>query len=277
MIKKSDLEQLLPLVKKAAFESCNCLYKDSGDEIDLEIETKGPHNYITRIDLLISDYLILTLPKLLEGSVVISEESKAPDLSAPYHWIIDPIDGTNNLIYGLPFYSVSIGLVYENQPILGVVYIPPTGELFSAASGCGSFVENALIPGRPAKAIRVNKETNLDRIIIMCETDPYYDREKNPSMDLIKAVYKNCIDCRITGSAAVDMSYLAAGRAHVHFCRHLNPWDYTGGAAILIEAGGIVSQWDGSPVSFETGKHSHLASNNALIHKAMLEIVKNYI
>ena len=277
MIQKSNLEQLLPLVKKAAFDACSCLYKESGEEADLNVETKGPHDYITRIDLLVSEYLIAALPKLLEDSVVISEESKAPDLSVPYRWIIDPIDGTNNLVYGLPFYAVSIGLVCENQPVLGVVYIPPTGELFSAAAGCGAFGENALIPGRSAKPVKVNGETNLDRIIIMCETDPYFDRENNPSMDLIKAVYKNCIDCRITGSAAVDMSYIAAGRAHVHFCRHLNPWDYAGGTAILIEAGGTASQWDGSPITFEFGKHTNLASNNKTVHQAMLEIVKNFI
>jgi len=128
----------------------------------------------------------------------------------------------------------------------------------------------------PTKPIRVNEETNLDKVIIMCETDPYYDRNKNPSMDLIKRVYQNCIDCRITGSAAVDMSYIAAGRAHVHFCRNLNPWDFAGGAAILTEAGGIVSQWDGSPLSFE-GKHTNLASNNKVIHEAMLEIVKEFM
>lgn len=274
MIKKSNLEQLLLLVKKAAFDACSCLYKE---ETDLKVEAKGPHDYLTYIDLFVSEYLVTALPKLLEESVVISEESKAQNVSAPYRWIIDPIDGTNNLVYGLPFYAVSIGLVCENQPVLGVVYHPPSGELFSAAAGCGAFVENALISGRPAKAIKVNEETDLDKTIIMCETDPYFDRKKNPSMDLIKAVYKNCIDCRITGSAAVDMSYIAAGRAHVHFCRHLNPWDYAGGAAILVEAGGEVSQWDGSPISFEIAKHTNLASNNKTVHQAMLEIVKDFI
>ena len=289
MLKKNELEGILPKVKAAAFDACSCLYRE---DTDLKIETKGPHDYLTYVDLFVSEYLMSHLPKLLPGSIVTSEESKEPaqayaeNGSAPYRWIIDPIDGTNNLVYGLPFYSVSIGLVCKDAPaklppqeaaILGVVYHPPSGELFSAAQGAGAYVENMLIPGKPPKAIGVSSETDLDRAIIMCETDPYFDREKNPSMDLIKAVYKNCIDCRITGSAALDMSYLAAGRAHVHFCRHLSPWDYAGGAAILTEAGGIASQWDGSPISFETGKHTNLASNNRVIHEAMLEIVQNFI
>jgi myo-inositol-1(or 4)-monophosphatase len=77
-------------------------------------------------------------------------------------------------------------------------------------------------------------------------------------------------------TAAVDMSFIAAGRAHVHFCRNLSPWDYAGGAAILVEAGGFVSQWDGSPISYE-GKHTNLASSSKAIHEIMLEIVRNFI
>jgi len=276
MAGKIDLDGLLPGVKRAAFDSCGCLNREICGEPDLQVEAKGPHDYLTRIDLLVSDYLVSALPELLKESKVISEESKERSLSAPYNWIVDPIDGTNNLIYGLPFYALSIGLVCENKMLLGVVYHPASGELFSAATDCGAFVENTLIPGRLIKKIRASEETDLDRIIIMCETDPYFDRETNPSMDLIKEMYRNCIDCRITGSAAVDMSYIAAGRAHVHFCRHLNPWDYTGGAAILTEAGGVVSQWDGSPLSFE-GKHNNLASCNKTLHEAMLKIVRNFI
>ena len=277
MALKIDFNGLLSRVKQASLDSCRCL-DNTWFTMDLETQTKGPHDYLTRIDSEVSDYLCSALPKLLEESQVLSEERKKEKLSAPYIWIIDPIDGTNNLIYGLPFYAVSIGLVCENQLILGVVYHPATGELFSAAAGCGAYAENALIPGRPAKPIRASNETNLDNIIIMCETDPYGDRKTNPSMDLIKRVYKNCIDCRITGSAAIDLSFIASGRAHVHFCRNLSPWDFAGGAAILTEAGGIVSQWDGSLLSFSIEKkHSNLASNNKVIHEAMLEIVKEFI
>ena len=274
---KIDLSQLLPRVRQAALDSCRCLDTIWTDETSkLKVQSKGPHDYLTRIDLEISTYLCSALPELLPGSQVLSEENKTLPLSASCRWIIDPIDGTNNLIYDLPFYAVSIGLVCEDQGILGVVYHPATGELFSAARGCGAFVENVLISGRAVKPIKVNGETAMDKAIVMAETDPYFDRKKNPSIDLIKTVYQKCIDCRITGTAAVDMSYIAAGRAHVHFCRNLNPWDYAGGAAILVEAGGIVSQWDGSPLSYEE-KHTNLASNCTAIHEAMLEIVRNFI
>ncbi|MDR1252544.1 MAG: inositol monophosphatase [Treponema sp.] len=266
-----DLAVLLPAVKQAALDSCRCFKRIP----DLQVENKGPNDFITRIDREISDYLCAELPKLLDDSQVISEEQQELPGSAPYRWIIDPIDGTNNLIYDLPFYAVSIGLVLEKEPLLGVIYMPASGELFSAARKNGAFVENPLT-GSAAKSIRVNDADSLSRAIVMAETDPYFEREKNPSLDLIKSVYRYCIDLRITGSAAIDLSYIAAGRAMAHFCRHLNPWDYAGGSSILTEAGGIVSQWDGSPMPYE-GKHTSLAASSKPIHEAMLELVRPYI
>jgi myo-inositol-1(or 4)-monophosphatase len=91
----------------------------------------------------------------------------------------------------------------------------------------------------------------------------------------LQAVYNNCIDCRITGSAAIDLSYIAAGRAGVHYCQHLNPWDYAGGSAILTEAGGRLSLWDGSALPF-AGNHSSLATNGYL-HEEMLEILRDFL
>jgi myo-inositol-1(or 4)-monophosphatase len=260
----------LPKVKQAAVDACRCF----NDGSDLKIQSKGSNDYLTRIDLEVSDYLCRELPRIFPAPVLSEENKAVPD--SPCLWIIDPIDGTNNLIYDLPFYAVSIGLVREKESILGAIYLPATGELFSAARDSGAFVENVLIPGKSARPIRVNNEASLSRAIVMAETDPYFDREKNPSMDLLKAVFNSCIDLRITGSAAIDLSYIAAGRAHVHFCRHLNPWDYAGGSVILREAGGIVSQWDGSPMAFE-GKHTSLASSSRAIHEEMMALVGQFL
>jgi myo-inositol-1(or 4)-monophosphatase len=270
LIKSINLTELLPKVKQAALDSSKCLLQG-----DLAVREKGPNDFITRIDMEISEYLCAALPKLLPASRVISEERKNIDTGEPCRWIIDPIDGTNNLVYGLPFYAVSIGLVLEKTPVLGVVYLPATGELFSAAKGSGAFVENTLIPHGQETPLRVNAADSLDKTIVMAETDPYFDRRQNRSIELIRSVYEKCIDCRITGSAAIDMSYIAAGRAGVHFCQNLNPWDYAGGGAILIEAGGKISQWDGSPVTFE-GKHSSLATNG-LVHEEMLKLIGTFL
>ncbi|MDR2433600.1 MAG: inositol monophosphatase [Treponema sp.] len=267
----TDLAVLLPAVKQAALDACRCFKRMP----DLKVRNKGPNDFVTQIDLEISAYLCAELPKLLADSQVLSEERKEVLSPSPYRWIIDPIDGTNNLVYDLPLYAVSIGLLLEKQPLLGVVYLPAAGELFSAVRKGGAFVENPLT-GSAGRPIRVNTADRLSQAIVMAETDPYFDREKNPSLDLIKKVYAHCVDLRITGSAAVDLSYIAAGRAMVHFCRNLNPWDYAGGGVILTEAGGILSQWDGSPVPYE-GKHTSLGASSRPIHEAMLELVRPYM
>ncbi|MDR2182300.1 MAG: inositol monophosphatase, partial [Treponema sp.] len=209
------------------------------------------------------------------GSVVISEESgENLDSTAAHRWIIDPIDGTNNIIFGAPFYAISIGLAAEAEPVLGCVLLPATGELFSAAKGGGAQAEN-LHSSAPGRSIRVQRADSLSELIVMAETDPYFDRNSNRSIEVIQAVFRRCIDCRITGAAAVDYSYIAAGRAGVHFCRNLNAWDYSGGAAILTEAGGVMSQWDGTPLTYRS-KHSSLACCGRAVHEEMLELLKEF-
>lgn len=107
------------------------------------------------------------------------------------------------------------------------------------------------------------------RWFMTLETDPYLDRGKNRSPDLIKAVFQDCLDYRVTGSAALDICFIAAGRGSVFFSQSLKPWDYAGGTVILLEAGGCISQWDNTPLSFQ-GKHSLLATNGVL-HGEMVE------
>ncbi|MDR2766809.1 MAG: inositol monophosphatase [Treponema sp.] len=273
-----DYEKLLAPVKRAALEAAKSIARNSaGADTPARLETrrKGPNDFVTKVDLEISEYLMAALPALLEGSVVISEES-AENLhsTAAQRWIIDPIDGTNNIIFGAPFYAISIGLTAETEPVLGCVLLPATGELFSAAKGGGALAEN-LYSSAPPKAIRVQQADSLGELIVMAETDPYFDRNSNRSVEVIQAVFRRCIDCRITGAAAIDYSYIAAGRAGVHFCRNLNAWDYAGGAAILAEAGGVMSQWDGTPLTYRS-KHSSLACCGRAVHEEMLELLEEF-
>jgi myo-inositol-1(or 4)-monophosphatase len=168
-----DLNSLLAKLKQTVLDSTRCL---SGG--DLEIHNKGPNDFVTRVDMEVSEFLCLRLPKLLPDSQVISEERKNAETGEPYHWIIDPIDGTNNLVYGLPFFAVSVGLVLEKEPLLGAIFLPASGELFSAAKGSGAFVGNVLLPHSGEKQIHVNDARTLRDAIVMAETDPYFDRKK---------------------------------------------------------------------------------------------------
>ncbi|MDR1389744.1 MAG: inositol monophosphatase family protein [Treponema sp.] len=262
---------LLGPVKAAALEASKSVERAPGQ---LETKRKGPNDFVTRVDLEISAFLTNTLSGLLDGSVVISEESENRNLNAALRWIIDPIDGTNNLIFALPFYAISIGLVEDDQPVLGCVLLPGTGELFSAARACGAYYEN-IYTGASAR-IQTQKSKRLSDVIVMAETDPYFERSKNPSIDILQSVFMRCIDCRISGSAAIDYSYIASGRAGVHFCRNINAWDYAGGAAILGEAGGVMSQWNGKALDYRS-KATSLASCGKAVHEQMLELFAPFL
>jgi myo-inositol-1(or 4)-monophosphatase len=258
-----DTTLLLEKVKKLMLDASALI--DSREA--LNVKAKGARDFVTQVDLRISELLCQKLPELLPGSKVLSEEGEQYiNPRTDFTWIIDPIDGTTNLIYGLPLYAVSVGLLEEGKPVLGAVYNPADGEMFSAALGNGAFLGDC--------RIHVNADASAAHTLVLAETDPYLDRSGNRSPDLIKAVFQDCIDYRVTGSAALDICYVAAGRAGTFFTQALKSWDYAGGSMILLEAGGSLSLWDGGPLPYE-GKHNFLASNG-LLHAEMLEKIKNF-
>jgi myo-inositol-1(or 4)-monophosphatase len=258
-----DMPLLLEKVKNLVLEASALI--DNGEALD--VKAKGARDFLTQVDLRISELLCARLPELLPGSKVLSEEGEQGiNPRTGLTWIIDPVDGTTNLIYGLPLYALSVGLLEEGSPVLGAVYNPPGGEMFSAVLGGGAFL------GR--RRIHVNADASAARTLVLAETDPYMDRRRNRSPDLIKAVFQDCVDYRVTGSAALDICYIAAGRGGIFFTQALKPWDYAGGSSILLEAGGSLSMWDGSPLPYE-GKHNFLATNG-LLHAEMLEKIKDF-
>jgi myo-inositol-1(or 4)-monophosphatase len=225
---------------------------------ELEISVKGPRDYVTQVDLSISEYLMQRLPGLLPGSRVISEEAaQSPPIDDGYCWIVDPVDGTTNLICSLPLYAISIGLLHNFEPVLGVVYNPAANELFSATKGSGAFLNG--------KHIQVCADDSLDRTLVFGGTNPYADRANNRSLEILGQIFPACLDCRVTGSAALDICYVAAGRGGVFLTEGLNIWDCAGGCAILLEAGGRYTNWRGTDFSFvESGDKSFVASNKKL-------------
>ncbi|GHV90951.1 inositol monophosphatase [Spirochaetia bacterium] len=257
-----DLNSLTEQIKVLAVEAAG-LVRDK----KLGTQSKGPKDFVTQVDLCIDEFLSSRLPSLVPGSLVLSEEGDDDEKRAEYQWIVDPIDGTTNLIYGLPLYAVSIGLVKNGRPLAGAVYNPPSGELFSAYQGGGAFLNN-----RP---IHVNTDAKLAETLVLAETDPYLERKKNFSPHLINEVFSECIDYRVTGSAALDVCFIACGRGGVFFTQCVKPWDYAGGSIILLEAGGTITQWDKSPLPFE-GKHGILATNG-LLHAEMLKKIEAYL
>jgi myo-inositol-1(or 4)-monophosphatase len=196
----------------------------------------------------------------------LAEENKYPRQDSDYTWVIDPLDGTNNFANNLPFFCASVGLVHKNQVIAGAVYDVSRDELFYAQKGKGAFLNR--------KRIHVSIAKNLMESLLI--TGFYYDRGQNmiETLDQIKRFhFNNFIGIRRFGAAALDLCYIASGRAAGFWEFMLNPWDFVAGKLILEEAGGKVTGRHNESVTLL--EKSYIVASNTKIHKAMLKVIND--
>ena len=195
--------------------------------------------------------------------ILAEEQGLTVQARSLYQWIVDPLDGTTNYAHGFPLYAVSIGVERDGECVIGVVFDPTRNELFSARAGAG-----ACLNGDP---IEVSKVDALDRALLV--TGFAYDiRETaNNNLDHFARFALKAQGVRRTGSAALDLCCVAAGRLDGFWEVQLSPWDMAAGAVILREAGGRVTDFRGRPHSIY-GKE--LVASNGLIHEAMLKVLQ---
>ena len=230
-----------------------------------KITVKGRADYVTQVDFAVQEFLKTELAALTPSIPLMSEEqdNRTLDFSQPV-WILDPVDGTTNLIHGFPASAVSLGLLEQGKVTLGVVYNPFRQELFTAKAGQGAFCNGA--------SIQVKPTADLAHSLIAIGTSPY-DRELIPkNFALFAKLFAQCEDIRRTGSAALDLCDLACGRTDGYLERNLKPWDYAGASVILTEAGGVLTDFAGQPVDF-TQNSDCLACVPGL-HPALLDLLR---
>lgn len=230
-----------------------------------KITVKGRADYVTQVDFAVQEFLKEKLGALTPNLPLMSEEqdNRTLDFSQPL-WILDPVDGTTNLIHGFPASAVSLGLLEQGKVTLGVVYNPFRQELFTAKAGQGAFCNGA--------SIQVKPTADLAHSLLAIGTSPY-DRELIPkNFALFAKIFSRCEDIRRTGSAALDLCDLACGRTDGYLERNLKPWDYAGASVILTEAGGVLTDFAGQPVDF-TQNSDCLACVPGL-HPALLDILR---
>ena len=201
----------------------------SGHSLSRVDQKEGHANFVTNIDREVEDYLQAALLDLLPNSRLIGEEKENDSLSDLPTWIVDPVDGTTNLIHDYRMSAVSIALCEHRQPVLGLVWQPYTREMFLAEKSKG-----ATLNGKP---IHVS-ETPFDRALIAVGTSPYNPGLAKKSMDAALDYLLSCADIRRSGSAALDLASLACGRIDGYFELTLKPWDYGAGSLLVREAGG---------------------------------------
>ncbi|MBQ6288394.1 MAG: inositol monophosphatase [Clostridia bacterium] len=195
------------------------------------VSKEGHANYVTNIDCKVQEFLEKELLQLLPGSEFIGEEKENQALTDVPTWIVDPLDGTTNMIHDYRMSAVSIALCRNKKPVIGVIWQPFTQELFYAEEGAGAFLND-----RP---IHVS-DTPFRNALVAFGTAPYYEELEDIGMKLASEYLHQCADIRRSGSAALDLTYLACGRHDIFFELRLKPWDYAAGSLIVQEAGGLV-------------------------------------
>lgn len=206
------------------------------------ILSKSPTDFVTNVDLAVQSLLRDRLFQLAPAVQFLGEEGDhtAIDPGRPF-WILDPVDGTTNLIHRFQHSAVSLALAEDGQVTFGVVYHPYTQECFTTRRGGGAFQN-----GRP---IRVSGTIRLAESLLSAGTVPGRRELADEAFRQMRALYDRCQDVRRTGCASLDLCYVACGRLDGYVELSLQPWDYAAGMLIVAEAGGRVTAPDGSPLS----------------------------
>jgi myo-inositol-1(or 4)-monophosphatase len=228
-----------------------------------KIETKGVHNFVSFVDKNAEKQLIEAFAAIIPGSGFIAEEQTVADNNSSIKWIIDPLDGTTNFIHGLPPFAISVGLMIDNELVMGIVYEISLDECFYSWKGAKAFLNG--------KEIQVSTAEKVKNSLIATGF-PYYDFDRLPQfMDSLSYFMKNSHGIRRLGSAATDLAYVACGRFDAFYEYSLSPWDVAGGAFILKQAGGKVSDFSGTD-NYLFGKE--IIATNAHIHNEFLNDIK---
>ncbi|MFH1093105.1 MAG: inositol monophosphatase family protein [Candidatus Omnitrophota bacterium] len=224
------------------------------------IRFKGSINIVTDTDIKAEKLIVKTLKQRFPQYGFLAEEGYGQDKGSD-RWIIDPLDGTTNFAHGFPFFAVSIALEKDGQIRTGVVYDPIHQELFTAVWGKGAYLNK--------KKIRVSKVNNLGKAFLATGFSYDFKEKKDNNIDNFSKFLMASMAVRRAGAAVIDLCYVACGRFDGFWEMDLQPWDTAAAALIIKEAGGEITQFDGSP--FSNYKKNMLASNG-LIHKQMLNI-----
>ena len=215
------------------------------DRGNVGVDTKAGHaNFVTAYDRQVQQILKEKLLQILPEAVFVGEEEDVhASLQDGFAFIVDPIDGTTNFIRDYHVSAISVGLIKDGERYIGVVYNPYLDEMFTVKRG-----EGAYLNGKP---IHVSNRTLTDGIVIF-GTAPYYEEYAEESFRLACDYFRKCVDVRRSGSAALDICNVAAGRAELFFELALSPWDHAAAGLLVEEAGGTVTTMDGKPVRFDT-------------------------
>jgi myo-inositol-1(or 4)-monophosphatase len=258
------LSPALNVMTTAARKAARALIRDFGELSNLQVSMKGPADFVSSADKRTERVLVEELSRARPGYNFLVEESgviEGPDKS--HRFIIDPLDGTSNFLHSIPHFAISIALEREGQLVSALVYNPVTDEMYTAEKGQGAFLND--------KRLRVAARKSLSECLIATGI-PFLGREGHERfLAEAEAIMAVTAGLRRFGAAALDLAYVAAGRFDGFWERGPKPWDVAAGILIVREAGGFVSDLDGSSRALDAG---HILAANDTLHPQLLKLLK---
>jgi myo-inositol-1(or 4)-monophosphatase len=256
----------MTVMTQAAMKAGRGLKRDFGELENLQVSMKGPGDFVSAADRKAEKVLFEELSKARPGYGFIMEESGAVEGADKTHrWHIDPLDGTTNFLHAIPMFSICIALEREGQLVAGLIYNPATEDLYVAEKGQGAWHND--------RRLRVSARRDMAMALIGCGVPHLGKAASHPRFKAeLAAVMARAANVRRMGAASIDMAYVAAGRLDAYWERGLNSWDMAAGAVLIREAGGFVTDADGSPDYLDTGS---VCCGPEPIHKELLAILRS--
>jgi myo-inositol-1(or 4)-monophosphatase len=221
---------------KAARAAGNVILRHMGKLDSLNVVEKARQDYASEVDASAEAEIIRELRRAFPDYGILGEESGAMGQGRST-FVIDPLDGTSNYLRGLPHFCVSIAVVENGEPIHGVVFDPLRNELFTASKGAGALLND--------RKIRVAERKDLNGALLVTGFPPRERKRLAPQLDAVGKLLETAEDIRRTGSAALDLAYVACGRADGYFEAGVKSWDFAAGMLLVREAGGRVCDFQG--------------------------------
>ena len=262
----------LTMMRRAAEFAGRTLVRDFGEIENLQVSKKGPRDFVSIADTNAERSILRDLQKARPDYKIISEESgeivtEKTDPNSPFTFIIDPLDGTTNFLHGIPHFAVSIGLEHNGEMVAGVVYDPIKDEMYYAQKQGGAFVND--------RRLRVSGRTNVSDCLFGTGLMPMGRSTADDLQDYLKeleAIQVKAVNVRRSGSAALDLCWVASGRYDGYWQKGLSAWDSAAGVIIAKEAGAFVTNLKGS--DYKHRKDAYLIAGNHDIHGDFLKLVK---
>ena len=265
-VSRLNLSDLTCDVCGIARKAGNFILKERKAFSSKKVEVKGHNDFVSYVDKGAEKLIVENLKKLLPTAGFITEEGTEKQDNNPLRWVIDPLDGTTNFIHGMPFFAVSIALLYDKEPLVGVVFEINQDEMFSAWKGGGAHLNGTEIQTSEAATVSDS---------LLGTGFPYYDYHKlDEYLALFKHLMKHSHGIRRPGSAATDLAYVACGRFDGFYEYSLSPWDVAAGILLVKEAGGVVTNFTGGDDAIFT---KEIIATNLSIHQEFSQLLRSFM